>query len=76
MELMGRTMSELGLTPVARARVAAATASPDVPVAVTMQFVSAHRDVDGVVRQTRIPPPDADAAQATEATTLPDPDER
>ena len=59
LELMGRYMAELGLTPASRSRVAAAGhgGSPD---AMTIRFVSVYQDADGTMHETEIAAPGSD----------------
>jgi len=77
LELMGRYMAELGLTPASRSRVAAAGhgGSPD---AMTIRFVSVYQDADGTMHETEIAAPGSDplgdAAPEERVITLEDSD--
>lgn len=47
MEIMGRYMAELGLTPASRSRVAAYDTAPNVPMVTTVEFVTVYESKDG-----------------------------
>lgn len=48
MELMGRYMAEIGLTPASRSRIAIATANPEpLDIVTKVEFVTVYRDEDG-----------------------------
>lgn len=72
MELMGRFMAELGLTPAARARVGAGLADPG--KAETIEFVTIYLDKDGRKVETSLGNLDDALATAARSKRIGDPD--
>ncbi|PWR02424.1 phage terminase small subunit P27 family [Meridianimarinicoccus roseus] len=55
LEIMGRYMAELGLTPVSRSRVAVTDGHGAPPLIDKIQFVVAYQDADGTIREEPMP---------------------